>query len=66
MSKRKKDSLNWKITGIGVGLLLFGLIFLALVGSNYHGIPGLIASSLLILGVISIFWGLAVNLEEEK
>jgi hypothetical protein len=66
MSKRKKDSLNWKITGVGVGLLLFGLIFLALVGSNYYGIPGLIASSLLILGVISIFWGLAVNLEEER
>jgi hypothetical protein len=66
MARKKKDSLNWKITGVGVGLLLFGLVFLSLVGPNYHSVLGLVSVSILILGVVSIFWGLAVDLEDKE
>ncbi|MFN4245839.1 MAG: hypothetical protein ACK4F9_06835 [Brevinematia bacterium] len=54
---------NWKLLLSGIGILFVGLIYVALVGASYHGIPALIASSLLILGVITIFWSLSTEFE---
>lgn len=52
---------NWKMLFLGMGILFLGLIAVAFVGSNYHGILALIASSLLILGVVTIFWSLLAD-----
>ncbi|MEN2998105.1 MAG: hypothetical protein ABDH28_03610 [Brevinematia bacterium] len=53
---------NWRMLFAGIGILLGGLIATAFVGPSYHGIPALIASSLLLLGVVTIFWSLSTDL----
>lgn len=63
MDKKYMNDKNWKMLFAGIGILFAGLIAVALVGPNYHGIPALIASALLLLGVVTIFWSLATKFE---
>ncbi|MGC8870589.1 MAG: hypothetical protein ACP5PT_05820 [Brevinematia bacterium] len=63
MAKREMKKGNWIMLFTGIGLLFLGLIVVALVGASYHGVLALIASALLILGVVTIFWGLSADFE---
>ncbi len=63
MEKKDMTKSNWQLLFIGIGIMFVGLVAVALVGPNYHGIPALIASSLLLLGAITVFWSLATKFE---
>ncbi len=54
---------NWILLFAGIGMLFLGLVVISLVGASYHGIPALLASSLLLLGVVTVFWGLSTEIE---
>lgn len=63
MERKDMKSKNWKMLITGIAIIFTGLVVVSLVGTNYHGIPALIASSLLLLGVVTIFWSLSANFE---
>lgn len=63
MAKKEMKRNNWIMLLVGIGILFLGLILVTFVGANYHGILPLIASALLLIGVITIFWGLSADFE---
>ncbi len=63
MSKKELKKGNLKFSLIGVGIMILGLIITSLVGPNYHGILGLLAVSTILLGTVTVFWGLIADVE---